>query len=271
MLSQERQDHVAAGGITASELSLICGGTERELYDHWLERIGEKPVPDLENVFEVQWGRHNETFVLDWVQRQRKTTIGMRQAWVTSISHPWLGSTLDGLELETNTVCEVKILDPYLKPKEIYDYHAPQLAAQMHCRGTGSGILIAQQGNHSPKLFDVLVTADYTNEVLARGQAFHDCIVNRMPPCAPPPMPVPPERWRTVDLADRPLPNWGPAVMEHLDEWDSTRFAADRNQRAKVGVKELVPLDVGRIVYGAISVKRARNNALTIGAEDMLR
>jgi hypothetical protein len=267
MLSAERQAHVASGGITASELSLICGGTERELYDHWLERIGDKPAKDLSDVFEVRWGKHNEAFVLDAVQKRRMTTIGMRQAWVTSVEHPWLGATLDGLELESDTVVECKILDPYLKPKEIYDYHSPQLAAQMHCRGTGAGLLVVQQGNHYPSLFDILVTPDWLGEVLARGEAFHQCIKHRLPPCAPPPMPVPPAQWRTVDLADRPLPNWGPGMMEHLGEWEATRFIADRHKRAREGVKELAPPDVGRIVFGGITVKRTRSNNLIISTE----
>ena len=147
------------------------------------------------------------------------------------------------------------------------DYYRPQVVLQMHCRPAARGWLVVQQGNSAPQLYEIERDEVYEAGVLDVLSQFHGYVARREPPSPAPAPPVPPDRWRTIDLnADdggQP-PNWVPAIKSALDVWAASRQTHGIHEQAKKDVKLFLPDDMGRVSYGAISIKRARNGAVTI-------
>ena len=103
--------------------------------------------------------------------------------------------------------------------------------------------------------------------MLERLVVFHACVVSRTPPGPPPPAPVPAELWRIVDLDASQTENWGPPMKQELLTWKQTRDSAKQHEGTKKAVKELLPEDVGRVTYGSIVIRRARNGAVSISED----
>jgi len=251
--------------VRASWAPIWVNGTEAERFALWQQAVGQIPPPDLSRNFAVQWGKHNERFVLDWHEYITGIALVERQRQI--MLSDWLGCTLDSFCPELNAVFEVKVVNPDSRPAELVTRYAPQVLVQMRCRGAGRGFLLVQQGNSPPQDFEVLIDDAYANRVIVLLEQFRDCIESRTPPGPPPPPPVPPERWRTVDLAAETLPNWGRPMQVSLDQWADTRGVAKLHDEAKASVKELLPDDVGKVIHGGIVVKRNRNNAISIKTE----
>jgi hypothetical protein len=77
------------------------------------------------------------------------------------------------------------------------------------------------------------------------------------------PAPVPPEKWRTVDLAFE-QPNWGPEVMAALVEYDETDAAAKAHEAWGKLVRERIPDDVGKVHTGSFTISRNKRGTLAI-------
>lgn len=255
------------GMTTASCAPLIVNGSAGEIYQHWLERTGQAQPEDLTDNFPVQWGKHNETFVLDWHQRRTLAPITERQRFIPHPTLPKIGCTLDGYREADNAVIECKVLNPFARSTEFVPFYAPQVLVQMRCRGAACGVLLVQQGNTPAVEYDIHVDEAYERTVFERLAAFQICVDTMTPPGPPPPAPIPRERWRSIDLDARPCPNWGHAMMPTLNLWRDTRDSAAMHDQAKKDVKALLPEDVGCVTYGAITVSRSRNGAVTIKEE----
>ena len=260
-----------AAMTTASAAPVICAAdtpdnNARRLH-LWRERIGEAEPEDLSDSFPVQWGKFCEPFVLDWIEKTERNIIDERQRWCVHPTLPNIGATLDGFRASDSSVIEVKVLSPFSAAKDFYTYYAPQVAVQIACREAGRGFLAVQQGNSPPQLFEVLADASYIDEVVSRLCAFQICVETRTPPGPVPAAPVPPERWRIVSLDTDVPENWAGEMRETLVRWRDTRPLATIHEGAKKTVKMLLPPDVGRVTYNTMSIRRARNGAVTI-AED---
>lgn len=253
----------------ASLAPKIVWGSEAERYQLWLELTGQAPPEDLSKSYMVQHGKYLEPFVLDWIAAADKVTIGERQRALTHRNGVHT-CTLDGYVESWDAVIECKVLNPFQRPDSVGDeigflhYYAPQLAIQKDCRGARQTFLLVQQGNSEPQLFDVPIDEAYTREVLERTLAFHACVTSRTPPSKPPDPPVPPERWRTVSLDAQSSENWVQPVREHLTIWRGTKAAHAQHEQAKKDVKEVLPADIGRATYGAITISRSRSGSVSI-------
>lgn len=256
------------GMTTASQAPLIINGSAAQLFTLWQERTGQVEPEDLTNVFPVQWGAYCEPFVLDWIERGTQCEITERQRFVKHPTLPHIGATLDGYRPFDDAVVECKVLSPFTRSDEFIPYYAPQVVVQIACRQCARGYLAVQQGNSPPALFEINITPDYVNDIMAAIAAFHLCVATNTPPGPPPPAPIPPEQWRSFDLADRPLPNWGHAMMPALRLWSDTRPTWGMHEQSKKDVKALLPDDVGRVHHGTITVRRSRNGAVTITEEE---
>lgn len=257
---------------TASMAPLIVHGSAAEQFQHWMERTAQVPPPDLTNNFPVQWGKHGEPFVLDWIERSSGIEITERQRFVKHPSLSWLGCTLDGYRPFDDAVVECKILNPFTSAKTIgndkgfLEYYMPQLIVQMVCRCARIGLLAVQQGNSPPQLFNVPIDPTYETFVLERLAAFQQCVDTRTPPGPAPDAPVPPERWRSIDLDAQQLTNAEHALKPLLERWRDTKAVHAEHEQAKKDIKTLLPDDVGRVSYGTMEIKRSRNGAVTIVA-----
>lgn len=251
--------------VTAARASLapeICARTDIELYPMWEVHTGRAAPEDLSRVFPVQWGKHAEPFVLDWVATREQWEIAERQRNVKHESG--ITATLDGYIASLDAVIECKVLNPLARSDDFIPYYGPQVALQMAARPAKQGLLCVQQGNSEPQVFEVPIDDTYIAQVIERVLWFENCIQTGTPPSNPPKQPVPPERWRTVDLNAVSGENWIAPMKPHLETWRETRVMALQHEQAKKDVKLLLPDDVGRVVYGPITVKRNRNGAVSI-------
>ena len=85
---------------------------------------------------------------------------------------------------------------------------------------------------------------------------------NEQPPYPMPPV-VPPEKWRTVDLAND-QPNWSGELLLFLQEYDETAEAAEQHVAAGQAARGLVPDDVGKVLAGIFQISRNRKGILAI-------
>lgn len=262
-LAPERQ-------TTASQAPVIVHGSNADIYQLWLERTGQAKPDDLSANYAVQHGKHLEPFVLDWIERTTQQEITERQRFVQHPTVPYLGATLDGYRAFDDAVIEVKVLSPFNKAETVgiekgfLDYYAPQVAVQIACRQCTRGYLGVQQGNSAPTLYDVNIDAGYIAAVCERIMEFHRSVTDGEPPVPAPPAPVLPSQWRSINLDQLPLANWGHALKPTLNLWRDTREVHAMHEQAKSDVKTLLPDDVGTVTYGTITIKRARNGAVTI-------
>src|SRR5262249_52454627 len=144
--------------------------------------------------------------------------------------------------------------------------YTPQALIQMRCRKASRGVLAILRGFTIEEV-EIAVDASYEREVIERGLAFWRCVETMTPPHTLPkrePL-LPPELWRTIDLASAvPLPNWGMPMIQTLRLWSDTREAVKLHEQAKSDIKGLLPDDVGLVTYGDVTVKRAKNGAVHI-------
>ena len=263
-LSPERK-----GIVTASLAPKIVHGTDDEHYQLWLELTGQAEPPDLSGVFAVQWGKHNEQFILDWTERTTQCEITERQRWCRHPRLP-LGATIDGYRPFDGAVVEAKVLGPFLEARTntgrpgFLDYYAPQVIVQMYCRPADRGYLCVQQGNSAPQLYEVERDRDYEMEIMQRIELFSAHVRNRTAPSSPPPAPTPPEHWRSVDLAAESDENWVHEIKTHLGNWRNTLPYARIHEQSKINVKAMLPDDVGRATLDTIVIRRSRAGSVTI-------
>jgi hypothetical protein len=256
---------------TASQADIICHGSERERYLLWQECVGEIAPPDLTNNLPVQLGRHCEPFIIGWLERTTGHAITERQRFITHPTLPF-AATLDGYRAHDDAVVEAKTCNPFTDRREIVIKYTPQVLVQQRCRKASRGILAVLRG-FTLEEFEIAVDASYEREVFERMAAFHQCVITMTPPIRPPVEKalVPPELWRTVDLASaHPLPNWGMPMIQSLRLWSDTRDAVKLHDGAKQEVKDLLPDDVGTVLYGDVSVRRAKNGAVTIRERELV-
>lgn len=251
--------------VTASQADIIVHGTDEERNTLWRECVGEIEPPDLSRVLPVQLGKHCEPFILDWVQMVEGHTISERQRFVVHDTLP-LACTLDGYRKHDDAVIEAKTVLPYRNTRDVVVQYTPQVLVQMRCRKATRGVLAILRGFTIEEV-EVAVDASYEREVFNRLLAFHECVMAMVPPHTLPerkPL-LPPELWRTVDLASAvPMPNWGMPLIQTLRMWADTKDAAALHAQSKVDVKVLLPDDVGTVIYGDVTVKRAKNGAVHI-------
>jgi hypothetical protein len=89
------------------------------------------------------------------------------------------------------------------------------------------------------------------------------CLRTFTPP-VPMPRVVPPDQWRTVDLSQEPMPNWGHPLMPMLQLYEDTREAAEMHDQAGREARALVPDDVGVVLAGDHKLSRNRKGNLAI-------
>jgi hypothetical protein len=251
---------------TASQAPVIVNGTEEQLLELWQERVGLKPPKDFSHNIAVQRGRHDEPFILNWIEFTTDQPITERGAFLKHPTLPSISCTLDGYRAFDDAVIEAKTASGFRKLPDILAWYTPQVLVQMRCRGTTRGILAVLQDDLTE--LEVLVDEDYEREAWARLAAFQLCVQTMTEPVDKPPL-VPPELWKTIDLSTvHPLPNWGPGMIEDMRLWSETRRAVNLHDMAKKRIKEMLPPDVGTILYGGLNVKRAKNGAVTIREQD---
>jgi len=255
--------------LTASDFPIAVNGDLKQQHDRVAEKLGLQPPPDLSNNLAVICGRTLEQPILDYMERTSGHAITERQRWMRHPTRRGIGCTLDGYRAHDDAVVEVKVLTVFREYRDIMDWYGPQLLCQMRCRGASRGVLAVLQDNSRLTEHELIVTAEYAAEVWARIGTFqHYLDTFTLPELPPPPQLIAPELWRTVDLATDQT-NWGPTMIPTLRLWSDTKLTAEQHDMTKKVIKELLPDDVGTVLFGDITVKRDKRGAVTIRQKEL--
>lgn len=250
-----------AAMIGASDVNIFM--TERSPEDllRWYEvKIGLRD-PDPQT-FAMRLGAAVGDLILDEYERQTKQAVTRRQEVVPSPLNKRFRATLDGFRHDDRAVVESKFCSPFIPREQLFLSYYAQLAFQMHCCDVEHGYLVIGQGTNDPIEIECVRSAKYESELLARCNAMLLCIDTLTPPVTLP-APVPPEKWRTVDLSvDRP--NWSDELMAALVEYDETAEAAKAHEEWGKCARSVVPDDVGKVLAGRFTISRNKKGALAI-------
>jgi hypothetical protein len=253
-----------AGYLGASDMPFIMNDKSPEQLMKWWEtKVGLRdPDPPT-------WAMHLGSIlgdeIIDEYQRQTGDVISQRQAVIPSPVNDRFRSTLDGFSQARRAVIEAKFVSPFFDRDQIFSTYYPQVAMQMHCTDAAGGFLVAAQGTNDPFEIECIRDQAYEAVLLERAAAMLESMDTLTPPVelAMQSVPVPPEKWRTVDL-DRDTPNWGDEMLTHLLNYEFTREAADDHESAGKAAKLLVPDDVGRVLCEHHIIARNKKGALVI-------
>ena len=259
--------------VTASFLPKLMAGDEAAILNEW-RRIVDDPAyepEDLSDKWAVQFGSFIESFALDWHARKAGNTLIRRGEVVTHPERPHVCCTLDAFRPFDNTVIDVKAIGQWRKLDDALPYYAPQMACQRACVGAEKASLLVVHGGGEPVEYPVELSPEYEAAVWQRVDEFWRCVETLTPPVAMAGVapPVPPERWRTVDIdwlieSKAEMPNWAHAIQADVSQWQSTARQAKVNASAAKAIKELLPDDVGLVTYLGVKISRAKNGAVTI-------
>lgn len=258
------------GKITASFTPYLMAGDDTEIFNKWLELIGDPSwtPPDLTYDWAPNWGSHGEPFMLNWHERKTKQPIVRRQEFVQHPTLDYVGCTLDGFREFDSTVLDAKVCMAFRPIDEILAHYTPQLIVQRACVQCMHAALLLVHGSAEVHEYPIYIEPDYEAKVWKRIAQFWDCVQNLIEPVELQfPRIVPPEQWRTIDLnldTDGEEFNWAPNMRERLKRWDGLKDDADSFEFCIKDIKQLLPDDVGTLTYAGLIVKRNRANAISI-------
>jgi hypothetical protein len=248
------------GRFTGTSANVAMHGSEADWIQHYLIRSGQL-APECPN-WAMLAGSHMEPLILDWFEAQTGQPITRRGEVVFHPSIPDVCCKLDGYCAALDAIVEVKFLSPMRHREEFVPAYYPQTMLQRICTGASKALLLVAQGTNEPIDFEHEYDADYAGELLKRADIFLHCLRTLTPPYPLPPV-IPPEKWRTVDLATE-CPNWAGELQLFLTEYDATAEAAQSHVDAGQAARELVPEDVGKVFAGGFQITRNRKGNLAI-------
>lgn len=263
------------GRLTASRVACLMSGDERAILGLWREMVGDPAYEpeDLSGNWAVQLGSVTEGLNLDFYERRTGRTLTRRGEVVCKPGFGWAAATLDGWDADHPSgpaVIEAKHVGGFEPIGTVIQRYAPQCAWQRIV--TGAPVLLSIiEGAREPVIEPAAWDEEYAAELWRRAEAFMACVWDLVPPVvlAPVQAPVPPERYRSLDLvemeeAGEPLPNWAYELMSCAASWAETIDAAKGNAAAAKAIKDLLPGDVGLCITAAAKISRAKNGAVTV-------
>jgi YqaJ-like recombinase protein len=253
--------------VTASMLPILMHGDEAALLRLYCEEIGETEREPP--TYAMQLGSHVEPFMLDYLEASTGHAITRRGEVVDHPTIPEFCCTLDGYRSFDDAIIENKFLAPFQHREQFIPYYFPQALAQMRCTGASRMILYVGRGTNEPDEFDITpkpldpVAVAYEAEMWARVEAFRLCLRTFTPP-VPMPRVIPPELYRTIDLSQDPMPNWGHIMIPTLQIYEATRSAAEEHERSGKEARSLVPDDVAVVLTPEHRLSRNKKGTVAI-------
>jgi len=253
--------------ITASMLPILMHGDEASILRLYREEMGE--LEREPPTYAMQLGSFVEPFMLDYLEAATGHAITRRGEVV---DHPTIAEfccTLDGYRAHDDAIIENKFLSPFRTREEFAAYYYPQALAQMRCLGAARMILHAGRGTTEPEEYDITPKPDderaslYEATMWQRVEQFRQCLRTFTPPF-PMPRVVVPEIWRTIDLSQEPMPNWGHIMLPTLQIYEATRDAAEEHKRSGEEARSLVPDDVAIVLTPEHRLSRNKKGTVAI-------
>lgn len=250
------------GYIGGSDAGTIMSGDPDALIALWKEKRGEIPGKSLGHILPVVMGQHTEALNLCWYEEQAGRVVWGEGEHVVSKAYPHMAYTRDGLTTAgpgSQAVFQAKHVNCHSNMPDVMARYMPQLHHEMVVEGVRWAVLSVFIGTQQYEWRDIEIDDFYAAMLIDAERAFWKHVMDGTPPAAIPvaPPPIPPEKWRTIDMT-------GNNAWTHFAaEWLAGRDTAKAFSLAEKELKALVELDVGRAFGAGIQVLR-KKNGLTI-------
>lgn len=243
--------------IGGSDANILMSGDNDKIFALWQEKRGEKEPDDLSDVLPVQMGIWTEGFNRVWFTKTTNRAVRAAGDQRICLDHPFMGCTLDGLTDNNTAVWEAKHVSAFWKDEEVIQKYIPQLTHNMLVCDVKKAVLSVFFGNHRHAIFEFEIDYDYAAELVKAEEMFWDCVLSGIEPVI-----------RAVKY-DGPVEK--KVDMTGNNEWAdlaetflSNKDAAGKFDKAKDGIKKLVPVDAVEAFGHGISAKRSKTGSLTI-------
>jgi predicted phage-related endonuclease len=254
--------------IGGSDARIIMGDDQAALLRLWREKRGEVEPEDLSGNLIVQLGVATEDLNRRWYQANTSQLITDVQLQVQHPTVRWIAATLDGRVEATGAVFEAKFMLPWSFSEEAAAAkHLAQLQHNMWVVAARGAVLSVITGGG--KWVEIKTDADplYQHLIVTAERKFWRCVETGEPPRlfgVEPPKP----RIEAVHMVDMSSSN---AWAEFAATFARTRPAYLEHEKAKAGLKSLVPEDAQQAVGHGVRARRSKSGAIAfelLKAED---
>jgi len=246
--------------LGGSDANTIMGGDEERIFELWKIKRGKAEDHDLSDALPVQMGVFTEPFNIQWFTKQTGRHVTDNGTQKISLSHSFMGCTLDGLTDDGLTVFEAKHVSAFSKDDEIMDRYYPQLTHNMLVCGVEKAVLSVFYGNHKWEKYDINLDAIYADILIDAEKRFWDCVKNGTPPVTITVRP-PVDAVRRVDMTGN---NAWANFTAQLKLNSSGKKLYDE---AVSGLKGMIEEDVAEAYGYGISFKRDKRGSLRMKGE----
>lgn len=243
--------------LGGSDANILMSGDNEKIFRLWQEKRGEKEPDDLSDVLPVQMGVWTEAFNRVWFTRTTNRNVLAAGDQRICLDYPFMGCTLDGLTDGGKAVWEAKHVSAFAKDEEVIQKYIPQLTHNMIVCDVKNAVLSVFFGNHKHSVFEFELDPDYARDLIEAETLFWDCVLSGAEPVI-----------RAVKY-DGPVDK--KVDMTGNNEWAdlAATFAANKDaagkfDKAKEGIKALVPPDAVEAFGHGIAAKRSKTGSLTI-------
>ena len=246
--------------IGGSDARIILGSDEEALLRLWREKRGEVEPEDLSDNLIVQLGVVTEALNRAWFERNTGKAVTDVQRRLRHPVLPWMAATLDGRVQGTGDVFEAKFMLPWSFSEETaVEKHMAQLQHNMWVVNAKTAVLSIITGGG--KWVEISVPSDslYQHLLLTAEKKFWRCVQSGE---VPHPFGVEPPRPRiaAIRIVDMSQSN---SWAELASLFQSTRSAFLEHERARTGLKELMPQDVKEAFGHGVRAKRSKSGAVS--------
>lgn len=251
--------------LGGSDANTIMSGDEERIMQLWREKRGEAQPECLDDVLPVVMGQFTEELNLYWYERQTGRVVTDEQSQIKHVEFPFMACTLDGMtttEDGTPAIFEAKHVNAFSNIDDVVQRYMPQLHHNMAVKGVSKAVLSIFKGTQEYQSYEVEQDFLYTAQLIDAEKAFWACVQDGTPPCAVKVAAPAPDRLRNVDMTGNN--EWASLATD----WAENAKAADKFEKAKKGIKTLVPDDAKTAFGHGISVSVAKNNAIKITAQE---
>jgi predicted phage-related endonuclease len=251
--------------IGGSDAGIIMGNDETALVHLWREKRGEAEPEDLSGNLIVQLGVATEELNRSWYERNTGRSIRDIQRRVRHSAIPWVAATLDGIVEGTGAVFESKFMLPWSFSEEAAaEKYMAQVQHNMWVTHLRSAVLSIITGGG--KWVEITIPMDplYLSVLVSAEKKFWRCVQSgETPHLIHAELPRP--RIEAVRIVDMSSSN---SWAEFAALFRNTRSAFLDHERAKNGLKVLMPEDAKEAIGHGVKAKRSKSGAVSFDVLD---
>lgn len=260
------QKTLRKGFIGGSDAGAIVAGGE-EWLRLWKEKTGRAEGPDLSGVLAVMMGHATEPFNRFWYTKQTGRAVDRAGELQRHATIPYLACTLDG---ETLTSKGERASFQAKHVSKAGDHltlrYTAQCTHEALCCGHDWWVMSTFIGNSKWEMIEQEADPFFAQDYLAKCADFWQFVETDTEPPPVEALPVPPpKKLRIVRLdADVDWPNWGGEMAEELGIWVRTHDAHARHMIAREAIKNLMPEDVGTVIWDRVKAAKDKAGSVRI-------